>query len=264
MGTINLEKLKKLGVEIDISRLKIPRHVAIIMDGNGRWAKKMHKPRTYGHAKGDKVLEETLENCDSLGIDYLTVYAFSTENWARPFEEVQVIMNLFIQYLKKNVEICMKNNVRCIIIGDKSRLNPEVAAAVKNMEDTTRNNTGITLTIAINYGGRDEIVRAFRKLSEKVSDGSIRAEDVTAEDISSCLDTAGYPDPDLLIRTSGEERLSNFLLWQLAYSEFYFTQATWPEFDMNELLKAIEVYTSRDRRFGKIAKTAAARLFAGH
>ena len=252
MGIINYVKLKKMGVTADVDSLKIPRHIAIIMDGNGRWAKKRHRPRTYGHAKGARVLEDTLENCDALGVDYLTVYAFSTENWARPFEEVQVIMNLFRQYLVNSVEKCMKNNVRCFVIGERSKLSEDIIQAINNLEDTTRNNTGITFIIAINYGSRDEIVRSFRKLSEKVKNGDIDAEDITAQDISGCLDTAGVPDPDLLIRTSGEERLSNFLLWQLAYAEFYFTDALWPEFDIHELIKAIRVYTSRDRRYGQV------------
>ena len=236
----------------DVSKLKIPRHVAIIMDGNGRWAKKRHRPRTYGHVKGAKVLEQTLENCDDLGIKYLTVYAFSTENWARPLEEVQTIMNIFRNYLINNVEKCMKNNVRCRIIGDRSRLNPEVSDAIRNMEEKTSGNTGITLNIAINYGGRDDLLRGVRQIARKCADGILNPMDITEDTISKCLDTADIPDPDLLIRTSGEERLSNFLLWQLAYAEFYFTDVTWPEFDMEQLLKAIRVYTSRDRRYGNI------------
>ena len=236
----------------DISKLKIPQHVAIIMDGNGRWAKKRHRPRTYGHARGAKVLEQILEDCDDIGIRYLTVYAFSTENWARPYEEVTVIMNLFVQYLHSSLEKCMKNNVRCVIIGERSRLNPDVIEAIDNMEEKTRNNSGITLIIAINYGGRDDIVRGMKKLASEVMDGRTDPEDISEELISSHLDTAQFPDPDLLIRTSGEERLSNFLMWQLAYSEFYFTDVTWPDFNKDELIKAIEVYTSRERRYGNV------------
>ena len=236
----------------DITELKIPNHIAIIMDGNGRWAKKKHMPRTYGHAQGAKVLEQTLENCDDLGVKYLTVYAFSTENWARPLEEVQVIMSLFKQYLINNIEKCMKNNVRCMIIGDRSRLNPDIIDAINKMESTTRNNTGITLIVAINYGGRDEILRGIRQVYKNAGEKGISVEDINENMLSDCLDTAGIPDPDLLIRTSGEQRISNFLLWQLAYAEFYFTDIYWPDFDMDELIKAIRYYTSRDRRFGKI------------
>ena len=232
--------------------LKIPQHVAIIMDGNGRWAKKHHRPRTYGHARGAKVLEETLENCDALGIRYLTVYAFSTENWARPLEEVQVIMSLFRKYLIDSAAKCMKNNVRCFVIGERSRLSPDIAEAIRNLEEQTKDNTGITFIIAINYGGRDELVRAVRKVSSDCASGVLDPEMITEQLISDRLDTRGVPDPDLLIRTSGEQRLSNFLLWELAYSEMYFTETPWPDFNMQELIKAIEVYTSRDRRYGKI------------
>lgn len=237
---------------MNMDNLKIPQHVAIIMDGNGRWAKQHHRPRTYGHAKGAKVLEETLENCDALGIRYLTVYAFSTENWARPLEEVQVIMGLFKKYLVESLSKCMKNNVRCMIIGDRSRVSPDLVDAIRNMEEETKNNTGITLTIAINYGGRDELVRAIRDISSDCISGSLNPDEITEQLISDRLDTHGIPDPDLLIRTSGEQRLSNFLLWELAYAEMYFTDTAWPDFDMKELVKAIEVYTSRDRRYGKV------------
>jgi len=237
---------------VDTSKLKIPRHVAIIMDGNGRWAKKRHMPRTYGHAQGAKVLEETLENCDKLGVKYLTVYAFSTENWARPLEEVQVIMNLFRQYLVNSIEKCMRNNVRCVVIGERSRLSPDIAQAVKNLENATKDNTGITFIIAINYGSRDELCRGVRKLCREVMEGNMKPEDISEDDIAGHLDTADFPDPDLLIRTSGEIRLSNFLMWQLAYAEFYFTDAYWPDFNMDELIKAISNYTARDRRYGKV------------
>ncbi len=241
-----------MSAEQDTRNLKIPRHVAIIMDGNGRWAKKKHMPRTYGHAQGAKVLEQTLENCDALGIRYLTVYAFSTENWARPLEEVQVIMNLFRKYLINSVEKCMKNNVRCRVIGERSKLSPDIADAIRNLEEKTASNTGITFIIAINYGGRDELLRAVRRIGSDVKNGVTDPGSITEDTISRNLDTSEFPDPDLLIRTSGEERLSNFLLWQLAYAEFYFTDTPWPDFDMEELLKAIRVYTSRDRRYGNV------------
>ncbi len=235
--------------------LKIPRHIAVIMDGNGRWAKKRHKPRTYGHAKGAKVLEQVLEDADDLGVEYFTVYAFSTENWARPYEEVKVIMDLFRRYLVSSLEKCMKNNVRARIIGDKTKLSPDIIDAIYNLENTTKNNTGISFQIAMNYGSRDEIVRAVRALVADEKAGKIT--DINQIDeklLESYLDTADIPDPDLLIRTSGEERLSNFLMWQLAYTEFYFTDVPWPDFNREELIKAIEKYNGRDRRFGGLTK----------
>ncbi len=237
---------------MNIEDLKIPEHVAIIMDGNGRWAKKRHMPRTFGHAQGAKVLEQTLEDADSLGIKYLTVYAFSTENWARPLEEVQVIMNLFRDYLISAVDKCNRNNVRCRVIGERSKLDADIIEAINNLEEKTKNNTGITFIVAINYGSRDEITRGIKKLAEKVKAGELSPEEIDGEMISQSLDTADFPDPDLLIRTSGEERLSNFLMWQLAYTEFYFTEVPWPDFDKNELIKAIEKYSGRDRRYGNI------------
>ena len=232
--------------------LKIPEHVAIIMDGNGRWAKARHMPRTYGHAQGAKVLEQTLEDCDGLGIKYFTVYAFSTENWARPYEEVKTIMNLFRQYLESAGEKCMKNNVRLKLIGERTRLSQDLRESVAKLEALTKDNTGITFTLAINYGSRDELVRASQKLAAEVKAGNILPEDIDEKTIESFLDTASLPDPDLLIRTSGEQRLSNFLLWQLAYTEFYFTDVPWPDFNREELLKAIEKYSRRDRRYGKV------------
>ena len=237
------------------TELKIPRHIAVIMDGNGRWAKKRHKPRTYGHAKGAKVLEQILEDADDLGVEYFTVYAFSTENWARPYEEVKVIMDLFRRYLVSSLEKCMKNNVRARIIGDRTKLSPDIVDAIYNLENTTKDNTGISFQIAMNYGSRDEIIRAVRALVADEKAGKIS--DISQIDekmLESYLDTADIPDPDLLIRTSGEERLSNFLMWQLAYTEFYFTDVPWPDFNKDELLKAIEKYNGRDRRYGGLSK----------
>jgi len=236
----------------DLTGLKIPQHVAIIMDGNGRWAKARHKPRTFGHARGAKVLEQTLEDCDSLGIRYLTVYAFSTENWSRPLQEIQVIMKLFREYLISAVDKCMRNNVRCMVIGDRTRLSPDIIESIDNLEKATRDNTGITFIVAINYGGRNDITRAVRKIAHEAAEGKVSPEDITEKTITGELDTAGIPDPDLLIRTSGEERLSNFLMWQLAYTEFYFAQVHWPDFNKDELIKAIEKYSGRDRRFGGV------------
>ena len=237
---------------MELSELKIPQHVAIIMDGNGRWAKKKHMPRTFGHAQGARVLEQTLEDCDDLGVKYLTVYAFSTENWARPYEEVQVIMNLFRDYLISAVEKCNRNNVRCMVIGERSKLDDDIIAAINNLENETRNNTGITFIVAINYGARDEITRGVREIAESVRNGEIDPDDISEDLITAHLDTRDIPDPDLLIRTSGEERLSNFLMWQLAYTEFYFTDIPWPDFNKQELIKAIEKYSARDRRYGNV------------
>ena len=237
---------------MELSELKIPQHVAIIMDGNGRWAKKKHMPRTFGHAQGARVLEQTLEDCDDLGVKYLTVYAFSTENWVRPYEEVQVIMNLFRDYLISAVEKCNRNNVRCMVIGERSKLDDDIIAAINNLENETRNNTGITFIVAINYGARDEITRGVREIAESIRKGEIDPADISEDLITAHLDTRDIPDPDLLIRTSGEERLSNFLMWQLAYTEFYFTDIPWPDFNKEELIKAIEKYSSRDRRYGNV------------
>ncbi len=239
--------------EKDLTGLKIPQHVAIIMDGNGRWAKQRHMPRTYGHAKGAKVLEQTLEDCDSLGVKYLTVYAFSTENWSRPLQEIQVIMNLFRDYLVSSVDKCMRNNVRCMVIGDRTRLSPDIIESINNLENATKDNTGITFIVAINYGGRDDLTRAVKKITADVQAGKIGPDDITEQMISDTLDTRGIPDPDLLIRTSGEQRLSNFLMWQLAYSEFYFADVHWPDFNKDELIKAFEKYSSRERRYGNIS-----------
>lgn len=235
---------------MDTGELKIPAHVAIIMDGNGRWAKERRRPRTFGHVEGAKVLEQTLEDCDSLGIKYLTVYAFSTENWSRPYQEIQTIMNLFRDYLIHSIEKCSKNNVRCMIIGERSRLAPDIIDAINKLEEATKNNTGITFIVAINYGSRDEILRAVNCIAEDVKEGRCEPGKITQEMFEDHLDTRGIPDPDLLIRTSGEQRLSNFLMWQLSYSEFYFADCNWPDFNKEELLKAIEKYSKRDRRYG--------------
>ena len=233
---------------------KIPAHVAIIMDGNGRWAKKRGLPRTMGHAQGAKVVEQILEDADHMGIRYLTVYAFSTENWTRPGTEVKALMNLLRTYMKTSLAKCAKNNVRIRVIGDKSRLDPDLQDSIRTLEEATKNNTGIGFQIAINYGSRDEITRAVRKIAQKTAAGELRPEDITEETISDALDTAGIPDPDLLIRTCGEERLSNFLMWQLSYSEMYFTDTAWPDFTKEELEKAVDAYNHRDRRFGGLTQ----------
>lgn len=233
---------------------KIPAHVAIIMDGNGRWAKKRGLPRTAGHAQGARVVEQILEDADHMGIRYLTVYAFSTENWTRPDAEVKALMNLLRTYMKTSLAKCAKNNVRIRVIGDKSRLDEDLQKSIANLEESTKENTGIGFQIAINYGARDEMRRAVQKLARKVQDGVLAPEDITENAISQELDTAGIPDPDLLIRTCGEERLSNFLMWQLSYSELYFTDAAWPDFTKEELEKAIDAYNHRERRFGGLIR----------
>jgi undecaprenyl diphosphate synthase len=229
---------------------KIPQHVAIIMDGNGRWAKKRGLPRTMGHAQGAKVVEQILEDADHMGIKYLTVYAFSTENWSRPDSEVKALMNLLRTYMKTSLAKCAKNNVRIRVIGDRTKLDDDLQKAIANLEENTKSNTGIGFQIAINYVARDEMRRAVTRLCEKAKEGTLDPRDITEETISDSLDTAGIPDPDLLIRTCGEERLSNFLMWQLSYSELYFTDCAWPDFTKQELEKAVDAYNHRERRYG--------------
>lgn len=238
----------------ELEGLNIPNHVAIIMDGNGRWAKAKGLPRNYGHMEGAKTVEEVLEDASDMGIKYLTVYAFSTENWNRPSDEVSALMKLLRTYMKNCIAKSNKNNVRCRVIGDKTRLDDDLQAAIEKLEEATQNNTGINFTIAINYGGRDEIVRAIRKTAEQVARNELKPEDITEEVFNSLLDTAQLPDPDLLIRTCNELRISNFLLWQLAYTEMYFTPVPWPDFKKDELIKAIEAYNHRDRRYGGLTE----------
>ena len=231
---------------------KIPQHVAIILDGNGRWAKKRHLPRGFGHKAGAGNVEQIMEDAWDLGIKYLTVYVFSTENWKRTVEEVKGIMNLLREYLKKSIEKSNRNNVRVRIIGDRTRLDADIIQSIEDLEEATKNNTGLQFNMALNYGGRDEITRAVRGIASDVKEGKLSVDDITEDLISSRLDTAEMPDPDLLIRTSGEIRLSNYLPWQLAYSEFYFCETLWPDFDKEELKKAIDYYNGRDRRFGGV------------
>lgn len=228
----------------------VPAHVAIILDGNGRWAKEKGMPRNYGHMQGAKAVEDILEVARDMGIKYLTVYAFSTENWNRPESEVTALMKILRNYLKTSIKKSMKNNVRCRVIGDKSALSEDIQDAIAELEEATKENSGLTFSIAINYGGRDEIVRAVRKVAAKVESGEIKAEDITDAMIGENLDTNYLPDPDLLIRTCNEQRISNFLLWQCAYTEFYFTPVAWPDFDKAELEKAVEAYAGRNRKFG--------------
>ncbi len=229
---------------------KIPAHVAIIMDGNGRWAKKRGLPRTAGHKKGAEVVEQILEDADHMGIRYLTVYAFSTENWQRPALEVKTLMNLLRAYMRSSQEKCAKNNVCVRVIGDRSALDEDLQEAIAELEEKTAKNTGIHFQIAINYGGRDEILRAVKRIAGEAESGTLSARNLTQEDIAARLDTHDLPDPDLLIRTCGEQRISNFLLWQCAYAEFYFTDVAWPDFTKEELERAIDAYNHRERRYG--------------
>lgn len=234
--------------------LKIPSHVAVILDGNGRWAKKRHMPRTYGHKVGSQVVEDMLSIVDDLGVKYFTVYAFSTENWKRSEDEVSTLMNILRRYLKDCVKKSMKNNVRCRVIGRREELSKDIVESIIDLEEKTKNNTGLNFTIAINYGGRDEITRAVKKIADKAARGELKAEDITEKTISDNLDTWELPDPDLLIRSSGEQRLSNYLPWQLAYTEFYFTETLWPDFNREEMIKAFEKYNKRERRFGGVTE----------
>lgn len=228
----------------------VPQHVAIIMDGNGRWAKKRGLPRTAGHYQGAKVVEQILYDADAMGIKYLTVYAFSTENWSRPQSEVKTLMNLLRTYMRTSLQKCAKNNVRIRVLGDRSKLDEDLIEAIDDLERDTKNNTGLQFQIAINYGGRDDIRRGVMKIAEKVMSGELDPASITEETVSENLDTADIPDPDLLIRTSGELRISNFLIWQCAYTEYYFTDVLWPDFNKEELQKAVDAYMHRERRMG--------------
>lgn len=237
---------------MNIQPVSIPEHVAIILDGNGRWAKKKNMPRNYGHAQGSKVVEKICEEAYEIGIKYLTVYAFSTENWNRPEDEVNALMKLLRNYLKDCVKTSTKNNMKVRIIGDKSKLDLDIREKIIQLEEVSKNNTGLNFQVAINYGSRDEILRAVKKICVDVKENRISEENINEDLISSYLDTKDIPEPDLLIRTSGEQRLSNYLLWQLAYTEFYFTDVLWPDFNKNELIKGIEFYNSRTRKYGSI------------
>lgn len=248
-----------VGEKTDVEReekkeLTIPNHVAIILDGNGRWAKSKGMPRNYGHVQGAKTVEVICEEAYRMGIQYLTVYAFSTENWSRPADEVSALMSLLRNYMKTCLKTAAKNNMCVRVIGEKSRLDEDIRERIAQLEEATKDNTGLHFQIAINYGGRDEIVRAVRNLAEQVRKGELLPEEITQERISDALDTHGLPEPDLLIRTCNEQRISNFLLWQLAYTEFYFTPVAWPDFDKEELMKAVEAYNKRDRKYGMIAE----------
>ena len=235
-----------------MEQLKIPNHVAIILDGNGRWAKAKGMPRNYGHRQGAKTVEVICEEAYNMGIRYLTVYAFSTENWNRPKDEVDALMKLLRSYMVNCLKRATKNNMCVRVIGDKSRLDADIREKIAQLEEATKENTGLHFQIAINYGGRDEIRRCMTDIARKVKEGSIAPEEITEQMIADHLDTAGLPDPDLLIRTCNEQRTSNFLPWQLTYTELYFTPVPWPDFSKEELEKAVEAYNKRDRRYGLV------------
>ena len=232
--------------------MKVPQHIAIILDGNGRWAKSKGMPRNYGHAQGSKNVERICEEAWRMGIKYLTVYAFSTENWNRPDSEVSALMTLLRNYMKTCLKTAAKNDMKIRVIGDIQPLDDDIKNRISELESATVNNGGLNFTIALNYGSRDELTRAARKMARDCADRKLEADDIDESVFESYLDTHGIPDPDLMIRTSGEQRLSNYLLWQLAYSEFYFTDVPWPDFTKEELVKAIEEYNHRHRRFGGV------------
>lgn len=232
--------------------MNVPKHVAIILDGNGRWAKSKGMPRNYGHTQGAKNVEIICEEAYKMGIEYLTVYAFSTENWSRPKDEVDALMKLLRNYLKTCQKTAAKNNMCVRIIGDKTRLDDDLQEQINALEEATINNTGLHFQVALNYGSKDEILRAVNRIKNDMAGNVIPDGNITEELIDNYLDTKGIPDPDLLIRTSGEMRLSNFLLWQLAYSEFYFADVHWPDFTKEELEKAVESYSKRNRRYGGV------------
>lgn len=235
-----------------LQNMSIPEHIALILDGNGRWAKKRGLPRSIGHKEGCVTVEKTVELAARMGIKYLTVYGFSTENWKRSADEVGALMKLFRYYMVRLLKIASANNVRVRMIGERSRFDQDIIDGINRLEEETKGNTGLTFVIAVNYGGRDEITRAVKRLAGDCAVGNQRAELITEQLLESYLDTAGMPDPDLLIRTSGELRLSNYLLWQLAYTEIYVTDCLWPDFNRQELEKAIIAYNKRDRRYGSV------------
>ena len=231
--------------------MNVPNHIAIILDGNGRWAKKRGMPRSYGHVKGCENLETICEAAKELGVKYLTVYAFSTENWKRSKEEVDGLMRLFRNYLKKCLKISRKNDMQVRVIGDYTAFDQDIQDSIVKLETFSKDFKTLHFQIALNYGSRDEMLRAVNRMLADQKEGRLQGE-ITEEIFSGYLDTAGIPDPDLMIRTSGELRLSNYLLWQMAYTEFYFTDVPWPDFNKAELIRAIEKYNDRDRRYGGV------------
>lgn len=235
----------------DVNREKLPSHIAIIMDGNGRWAKQKGKPRIFGHQNGAHAVRQTIEGSVELGVKYLTLYAFSAENWKRPKMEVEALMTLLVTTIDEELKNLVDNNIHFQVIGNVNLLPDSVKRKIDTAITNTQNCTGMTLTLALSYGSRWEIVDAAKKIAEEVKQGSLNPQDITDKVFASHLNTAKMPDPELLIRTSGELRLSNFLLWQLAYTELYFTKVLWPDFSKEELYKAIISFQNRERRFGK-------------
>ena len=254
----SLFKIKKNtnpDVNIDIDGIKlenVPQHIAIIMDGNGRWAKAQGKVRTFGHQAGAETLKTIVKTADKIGVKVISAYAFSTENWKRSREEVEGLMKLFRSYLKKCMKSAEKNHMRVKVIGDPTAFDQDIQDKIKTLEEFSKDYDELYFQLALNYGSRDEITRGMRKLAQDAADGRLNPQEITEDTISGYLDTAGVPDPDLLIRTSGEQRLSNFLMWQLAYTEFYFTDVAWPDFHKEDLIRAIEKYNGRDRRYGGV------------
>ena len=234
--------------------MNVPNHVAIILDGNGRWAKSKGMPRNYGHIKGCQNLEKMCEIIMDMGVKYLTVYAFSTENWKRSKEEVDGLMDIFRGYLKRCKKIAKKHNLKIRIIGDPTAFPEDMQQGIRELEEYSSQFDKAEFLVALNYGGRDELTRAMKKMGAAIQNGELDPSQITEDTVSDYLDTAGVPDPDLMIRTSGEQRLSNFLTWQLAYTEFYFTNVPWPDFDKKELVKAFEKYNKRERRFGGVVE----------
>jgi undecaprenyl diphosphate synthase len=230
--------------------MRIPRHLAIIMDGNGRWAERQRLPRILGHRRGVATVQTIVKECRKLGIPYLTLYAFSSENWRRPDDEVSALMGLLSRYLQSELDIMLSRGIRLQVIGESGRLPEDVRRVLEDTIERTAGNQEMTLTLALSYGARNELVRAARRLAEEASCGRLRPADIDDKVLASFLDTAAYPDPDLLIRTSGEMRVSNFLLWQLAYTELYFTEVLWPDFNRDELHRALREFGRRERRFG--------------
>ncbi|HUO08743.1 MAG TPA: isoprenyl transferase [Phycisphaerae bacterium] len=240
---------------LGIAPERLPRHVAIIMDGNGRWARQRGLPRFAGHRAGAKTVRTIVEECARLGLQQLTLYSFSTENWNRPAEEVSLLMDLYVEYMRSQRQLLIDNNIQFVQIGRREGLPALVLEELQNTLDATRNNTGMTLCLAINYGSRTEITDAVRQIALDVQSGKFSADKITEQSISDRLYTAGMPDPDLLIRTAGEMRVSNYLLWQISYAEFYVTETFWPEFTIDELYKALRDFAGRNRRFGGVDKS---------
>jgi undecaprenyl diphosphate synthase len=243
-----------MNLRSQIDEERLPQHIAIIMDGNGRWAKKHNMPRVFGHRNGVKAVREATEAAAEIGVKYLTLYAFSTENWKRPKYEVGALMKLLVDTLDNEVKTLNKNNIRLQTIGDLDRLPPRTLAVLKQGIESTKNNTRMTLILALNYSARWEIIDATKKIAQKAKEGTLDPEDINDEVFSNALSTQGVPDPELLIRTSGETRLSNFLLWQIAYSELYFTPIFWPDFNKERFFEALIEFQNRERRFGKTSE----------